>query len=150
MESGFCLSLVGGHCIAQKSVSSFVSNKPLLFGDLLLFDVATRIPLSIHLNQFLRSMWVVMFWGSFPSFVASVHSGSIIPELCPSDRFPEVFVSSLPSTPPVCLLGNRVHEMLLVFLSFFRFLGFTFKTLILCSEPGNLLSLTAFPFLLPV
>lgn len=45
VESDFGLSLVGGHCDAQKSISSFVSSKLVTFGDLPLFDAATRIPL---------------------------------------------------------------------------------------------------------
>lgn len=96
-----------------------------MFGDLPIFDVATRIPLILNLIQCWKDRWMFMFCGgSFHSSVASVHCGSITTQLR-SRRFPELHLTAL-----VCLLGYRENEVLLVFLSFHHFLGFTFETLI--------------------
>lgn len=59
--SDFCLSLVDGHCDTQKSISSFVSSKCTVFNHLPILGMATRMPLSLNLNQCLKSMWVVIF-----------------------------------------------------------------------------------------
>lgn len=70
-----------------------------------------------------RHVGVYVLGGSFRSSVVSVHCGSITTQL--RSRFPELHLTAL-----VCLLGYRENEVLLIFLSFHHFLGFTFETLI--------------------
>ena len=41
-----------------------------MFSDLPVSGIATRVLLSPNLNQYWKSMWMVMFWGPSPSFVA--------------------------------------------------------------------------------
>ena len=52
VDSGLCLSLVDGHCGTQESVTSFVSNKIIMFSDLPVSGIATRVLLSLNLNQY--------------------------------------------------------------------------------------------------
>lgn len=70
VESEFWLES-GDHCATQKSISFFILNKLIVFSDLPVSGIATRILLSLNLNQYLK-MWVVMvmFWDPSHSFIA--------------------------------------------------------------------------------
>jgi len=52
VDSELCLSLVDDPCGTQKSISSFVSNKIIMFSDLPVAGIATRVLLSLNLNQY--------------------------------------------------------------------------------------------------